>query len=48
MQEVNKEIFSAEVVDRTGEVWGLDSEGEVNGSYRPSGHPGVSVRLSPC
>ncbi|KAG1833997.1 FAD/NAD(P)-binding domain-containing protein [Suillus subalutaceus] len=23
------------------EVWGLDSEGEVNQTYRPSGHPGL-------
>lgn len=42
MREVNKQIFGTEVIDRTREVWGLDSEGEINGSYRPSGHPGVS------
>ncbi|KAG0691886.1 hypothetical protein DFH29DRAFT_974442, partial [Suillus ampliporus] len=23
------------------EVWGLDSEGELNQTYRPSGHPGL-------
>ncbi|CCM05263.1 uncharacterized protein FIBRA_07473 [Fibroporia radiculosa] len=35
-----KETFSAEVIDRTNPVWGLDHEGEIWGSYRPTGHPG--------
>ena len=59
IREVNRQLFGPEVIDQTREVWGLDSEGEVNGSYRPSGYPGVcrsprllisrsSPRLSSC
>ena len=36
-----KSIFGSETIDRTTEVWGLDSESELRGCYRPSGHPGV-------
>lgn len=28
-------------VDRTGPVWGLDDEGELRGTWRPTGHPGL-------
>jgi hypothetical protein len=35
-------LFGAEVIDPTSEAWGLDEEGEIQGAYRPSGHPGVS------
>ncbi|KAJ3557181.1 hypothetical protein NM688_g1608 [Phlebia brevispora] len=41
MREINKKIFGADVIDKTSEVWGLDEEGELRGSYRPSGHPGL-------
>ena len=39
-----RETFGNAVIDRTGEVWGLDDEGELRGCYRPSGQPGVSVQ----
>lgn len=29
------------------EVWGLDSEGEPNQTYRPSGHPGLWFAIGP-
>ena len=32
-----------EIIEKTGPVYGLDEEGELRGSYRPSGHPGVSI-----
>ena len=42
MRDVNAELFGSEVISQTDEVYGLDEEGELRGSYRPSGHPGVS------
>ena len=42
MKEVNRKLFGDEIVDRTADIYGLDAEGELRGSYRPSGHPGVS------
>ncbi len=41
MREVNAELFGENVIGKTDEVYGLDEEGEIRGSYRPSGHPGV-------
>ena len=43
MREMHKELFGDDVIDRTDEDWGLDAEGECNGSYRPCGFPGVYV-----
>ncbi|KAJ3554920.1 hypothetical protein NM688_g2858 [Phlebia brevispora] len=40
-RELNKKVFGADVIEKTSEVWGLDEEGELKGSYRPSGHPGL-------
>lgn len=37
-----KDTFGEETIELTAPVWGLDEEGEIQGSYRPSGHPGVS------
>ncbi|KAK7058520.1 hypothetical protein VNI00_002154 [Paramarasmius palmivorus] len=45
IREVTKKTFGAEAIDMTSEVWGLDEEGELRGSYRPTGHPGVSTKL---
>lgn len=42
MRQNNKELFGEDVIDMTDEVYGLDVEGELRGSYRPSGYPGVS------
>ena len=34
-------MLGDEVMSKTGPAYGLDKEGEINGSYRPCGHPGV-------
>ncbi|KAF8649210.1 hypothetical protein AX16_005937 [Volvariella volvacea WC 439] len=36
-----KDLFGEGVINQTGRVCGLDKEGEIHGSYRPSGHPGL-------
>ena len=41
MREVASELIGKDVIGQTEEVYGLDEEGELRGSYRPSGHPGV-------
>ncbi|KAI0375522.1 FAD/NAD-P-binding domain-containing protein [Pilatotrama ljubarskyi] len=41
MRESNAEVLGHEVIKKTEEVYGLDEEGEIKGSYRPSGHPGL-------
>ncbi|PIL34655.1 hypothetical protein GSI_03434 [Ganoderma sinense ZZ0214-1] len=41
MREANVELFGEDVINQTEEVYGLDEEGEIKGSYRPSGHPGL-------
>jgi hypothetical protein len=38
-------LFGDAVIDQTTTVWGVDEEGEINGCYRPSGYPGVSINL---
>ena len=43
MRESNVEMLGEEVMSKTGPVFGLDEEGELNGSYRPCGHPGASI-----
>ena len=45
IREVTKEILGEDVIDKTDEVYGMDDEGEIQGSYRPCGHPGVSGTL---
>ena len=47
MREVNAALFGQDVIDKTDEVYGLDEEGELRGSYRPSGYPGVNA-FSQC
>ncbi|KAK7055819.1 FAD/NAD-P-binding domain-containing protein [Favolaschia claudopus] len=32
--------YRNELINQTSTVWGVDEEGELNGCYRPSGHPG--------
>ncbi|KAI0750678.1 hypothetical protein C8Q80DRAFT_1267999 [Daedaleopsis nitida] len=41
MREVNTELFGEEVIGQTDKVYGIDCEGEIKGSYRPSGFPGL-------
>ncbi|KAF8911306.1 FAD/NAD-P-binding domain-containing protein [Mucidula mucida] len=40
IRESMRKVFGDEIIDRTGQVWGLDEEGELKGVYRPSGYPG--------
>lgn len=35
-----KKLFGEEI-DKTSPVGGMDEEGEMEGAYRPTGHPGV-------
>ncbi len=46
MRESNRDLLGDEVVSQIDEVYGLDEEGELDGSYRPCGYPGVRL-LSP-
>ncbi|RPD67297.1 dimethylaniline monooxygenase (N-oxide-forming) [Lentinus tigrinus ALCF2SS1-7] len=41
IKESNRALFGDDVIERTKPVYGLDEEGELRGSYRPSGHPGL-------
>ncbi|KAJ4485732.1 FAD/NAD-P-binding domain-containing protein [Lentinula aciculospora] len=41
IRDTMKETFGEETIELTTPVWGLDDEGEIKGSYRPSGHPGL-------
>ena len=41
MRDSNAALFGDNIISQTDEVYGLDEEGEINGSYRPSGYPGV-------
>ncbi|KAI0774159.1 dimethylaniline monooxygenase (N-oxide-forming) [Fomes fomentarius] len=41
IRETNRELFGDENIEQTGPIYGLDEEGELRGSYRPSGHPGL-------
>ncbi|EJD51233.1 FAD/NAD(P)-binding domain-containing protein [Auricularia subglabra TFB-10046 SS5] len=33
-----REIFGDELYKQTSDVWGIDAQGEIRGSYRPTGH----------
>ncbi|KAF8311499.1 FAD/NAD(P)-binding domain-containing protein [Clavulina sp. PMI_390] len=39
MRESARRILGSTIADETGEVWGYDDEGELQGLWRPSGHP---------
>ncbi|KAJ7020525.1 FAD/NAD-P-binding domain-containing protein [Mycena alexandri] len=41
IRETMRGLFGDAVIDQTTLVWGTDEEGELNGAYRPSGHPGL-------
>ncbi|KAI0774161.1 dimethylaniline monooxygenase (N-oxide-forming) [Fomes fomentarius] len=41
MRDSNAELFGEEVIRQTDQVYGIDEEGEIRGSYRPSGYPGL-------
>ncbi|KAK0454074.1 FAD/NAD-P-binding domain-containing protein [Desarmillaria tabescens] len=36
-----KNVFGGVITERVGQIWGLDEEGELNGCFKPSGHPGL-------
>jgi hypothetical protein len=36
-----KGIIEPEILSKVGPIWGYDTEGEVNGVFRPLGHPGL-------
>jgi hypothetical protein len=41
-------LLGEEVTERLPpKVWGLDAEGELNQTYRPSGHPGLWLAIGP-
>ncbi|KAF7323222.1 Flavin-binding monooxygenase [Mycena chlorophos] len=39
--ETMRGVFGDAIIDQVGPVWGLDSEGELQGCYRRAGHPGL-------
>ncbi|KAJ7433671.1 FAD/NAD-P-binding domain-containing protein [Mycena galericulata] len=41
IRETMRRLFGDATIDQTSIVWGTDEEGEINGCYRPSGHPGL-------
>lgn len=41
MRETSRKIFASDVMDKVGEIYGLDKEGEIKGSYKPAGFPRV-------
>ena len=44
MKDTNRALLGEDIIDKTGELYGLDEEGELRSSYRPSGQPGVSLQ----
>ena len=43
-----RKIFGPRVIDSTKDMWGLDEEDELQGVYRPTGHPGVNTYSPSC
>ena len=41
IRETNRKLFGSDLIDASGEVWGLDDEGELRGVFKPCGVPGV-------
>lgn len=41
MRETARHLFGSEVVDQTSQVWGMDEEGEIRGTFRPTGVEGL-------
>ena len=41
IRETNAELLGEDVINKTEDVYGIDQEGELRGSYRPCGYPGV-------
>ncbi|KAJ7848103.1 hypothetical protein B0H13DRAFT_1906930 [Mycena leptocephala] len=47
IRDTMRGLLGNTVIEQTSTVWGVDEEGEINGCYRPSGHPGVSTSGKP-
>ncbi|KAF8140899.1 hypothetical protein K438DRAFT_1993806 [Mycena galopus ATCC 62051] len=45
IRDTMREMFGDAVIEQTGAVWGVKKEGEINGCYGPSGHPGPAQAL---
>ena len=45
MREMYMTRFGEDVLGKTDKDWGLDEEGEINGSYKPCGFPGVCAAV---
>ena len=45
IRETNAELLGEDVINKTEDVYGIDQEGELSGSYRPCGYPGVRPNL---
>ncbi len=43
MRDTIKGMFGEAIMERTSQIWDLDEEGELNGCFKPSGYPGVSI-----
>ncbi|KAJ7626784.1 FAD/NAD-P-binding domain-containing protein [Roridomyces roridus] len=41
VRDTMRGLFGDETIDQTSVVWGTDDEGELNGCFCPSGHPGL-------
>ncbi|PIL34652.1 hypothetical protein GSI_03431 [Ganoderma sinense ZZ0214-1] len=41
IRETNAELLGEDVISQTEDVYGIDQEGELRGSYRPCGYPGL-------
>ncbi|KAJ7491732.1 FAD/NAD-P-binding domain-containing protein [Mycena galericulata] len=41
IRDTMRGLFGDETINQTSVVWGTDEEGELNGCYRPTGHPGL-------
>lgn len=37
MRDIVRQIFGDKVADKAGDCWGVDSEGEIKGAYKPTG-----------
>lgn len=41
MRPLVSQIFSPSTADAMGDFWGIDSEGEIRGAFRPDGQKGM-------
>ncbi|OKL55661.1 hypothetical protein UA08_08967 [Talaromyces atroroseus] len=41
MGDIVRKLFGDQVANRAGDCWGVDSEGEIKGAFKPTGQPGL-------